>query len=547
MVSPLYHALRQEAYDPKRILPSETLLSHVRQEEAMALYQLAKESTGSIIEIGCYCGYSTLFLGYGIRNRDPKLQENAQVYTIDHHKSLIRSEMQKADMVSLHERNLPCTFPRFVQNCKDYKIWDLVHPVIDDSQEVWKQWPHPQCGLLFIDGDHSLALEDFWHWSSYVLPEGIVCFHDYSEEFPIIQQDIDFLISIGVLQKVSICYHLFVGRICSDVLQSPNVREKITQRIQSKHNEKEASTAVGTSAHAPTQKPHILLLIDKRHWAFHENANAIAFHLASEYECTIVAAQENPQIDVAAYDIIHVFGGEQGYHLPFLTGQERIVKGVYSQRWQELGLNTKKFYEKHLQDADLITVPNKILEQLLSDLPIPILRCPEGVDTDTFVAEKPHDGPLRVGWAGDATDPIKQLHLAEKACDGICALSTASGDLSLREMVDFYNSIDVILCTSKAEGCPRPVLEALSCGKFAVSFPVGMVPELVEHERNGLLVEDRNVEGVQSALQWCQDHLEDIRASWKENAAMLQSDYSWNAVMPAMHQVYETVLTMQPK
>ena len=53
---------------------------------------------------------------------------------------------------------------------------------------------------------------------------------------------------------------------------------------------------------------------------------------------------------------------------------------------------------------------------------------------------------------------------------------------------------------SFSEDLPMSVIEALAHGAAVVCTPVGALPELIEHERTGLIVEPGDVEGLASAL-----------------------------------------------
>lgn len=46
-----------------------------------------------------------------------------------------------------------------------------------------------------------------------------------------------------------------------------------------------------------------------------------------------------------------------------------------------------------------------------------------------------------------------------------------------QQAIKFYKNIDVLLCTSKIEGGPIPVLEAIKVGTFVISYDVGNVEE----------------------------------------------------------------------
>jgi glycosyltransferase involved in cell wall biosynthesis len=62
------------------------------------------------------------------------------------------------------------------------------------------------------------------------------------------------------------------------------------------------------------------------------------------------------------------------------------------------------------------------------------------------------------------------------------------GFIPVGDLPDFYSSLDVYLCTSRAEGVPYPVLESMSCEVAVVSTPVGVVPEIIVDGVNGFLL-----------------------------------------------------------
>lgn len=55
-------------------------------------------------------------------------------------------------------------------------------------------------------------------------------------------------------------------------------------------------------------------------------------------------------------------------------------------------------------------------------------------------------------------------------------------------------AIDVLLITSSTEGTPMVLLEAMAAGTIIVSSAVGGIPQVIQHEQNGLLVYDRNAQ-----------------------------------------------------
>lgn len=73
------------------------------------------------------------------------------------------------------------------------------------------------------------------------------------------------------------------------------------------------------------------------------------------------------------------------------------------------------------------------------------------------------------------------------------------------EMPEYYNEIDVCLCTSIMEGTPLPILEAMSCGIPIISTDVGVVPEALGEKQSAYIIGDReygkNDEKIRNVLK----------------------------------------------
>ena len=61
------------------------------------------------------------------------------------------------------------------------------------------------------------------------------------------------------------------------------------------------------------------------------------------------------------------------------------------------------------------------------------------------------------------------------------------------DMPVWYRSGTIYLVASCGEGVPNPALEAAACGLVVVGTRVGVLPELIEHDVNGMLLETRSV------------------------------------------------------
>jgi len=281
------------------------------------------------------------------------------------------------------------------------------------------------------------------------------------------------------------------------------------------------------------RKPRLLLLCDRRGWAFDTTARNLASRLEAEFEFDIRFVAEEPVIEPERYDLVHVFWWGERYHRKYVADPRKIVKEISSHRWESddrFGRHRpEEAAERYMHDAGYLLTTSLRLYRAFRDLHPRVFRYPLGVDTDCFRPKGDRTGALRFGWAGNSGDPEKGLdEILLPACRGRFELRLAPGNLSSGEMCDFYNGLDVICVASAAEGTPLPLLEAMACGCFPVCTDVGVVPEVVENGRNGLIVE-RTQEAFRAALAWCREHPDRIREAGRRNADLVRADRSWES------------------
>jgi glycosyltransferase involved in cell wall biosynthesis len=84
---------------------------------------------------------------------------------------------------------------------------------------------------------------------------------------------------------------------------------------------------------------------------------------------------------------------------------------------------------------------------------------------------------------------------------GIGGRVSVPGWLDGAGTADVLRKTDIFVLPSFAENLPMSILEAFAAGAAVVATPVGAVPDVITHDRNGLLVEAGDVDGLASALR----------------------------------------------
>jgi predicted O-methyltransferase YrrM len=146
--------------------------------EGEALYLYAKQyvRNNPCLEIGSYCGKSSVYLGSAVKENDQKL------YSIDHHKG---SEEQQpgeeyfdSDLINAEGNGID-TLPFFLETIEKSKLDKFVIPIVSSSEEAYQDFTL-NFDMVFIDGGHSekAAQKDYELWSQRITKGGLLAIHD---------------------------------------------------------------------------------------------------------------------------------------------------------------------------------------------------------------------------------------------------------------------------------------------------------------------------------------------------------------------------------
>lgn len=233
----------------------------------------------------------------------------------------------------------------------------------------------------------------------------------------------------------------------------------------------------------------------------------------------------------------------------------------------------------------VIAISDRQKEDLVSNFKVvPDGKCvvvPLGLDLDRLVDKSPsdrslksglgmRDGELCVGMIGRLV-PIKNHEMFLKAAASISrrrpdlnvkylivgdgglrpGLEKMAALLNINDKVIFmgwradlseiYSLLDIVALTSRNEGTPLALIEAMAMTKPVLATNVGGVPDIVEDGVSGILVKDNDEEGfVLSAIRLLED--EGLRARLGRAGFSKSRKFSRSNLVASMTKVYDDCL-----
>jgi len=219
------------------------------------------------------------------------------------------------------------------------------------------------------------------------------------------------------------------------------------------------------------------------------------------------------------YDLIHAQFGQSALlampkNLPLvITFRGDDVEGMIGKRGQYrlAGVILRHISRWVARRADALIVVSAHMRRRLSPLSAHVI--PSGLDLQLLTAIPQQEARERLGlplskrlvlFVGNPDDPRKRYSLAQKVVaqlePALDAELIVAWNVPHSEIPVFMSACDVLLFTSKLEGSPNVVKEALACNLPVVSVAVGDVPERLRDVEGCIVCANNQPETIASAL-----------------------------------------------
>ncbi len=336
-------------------------------------------------------------------------------------------------------------------------------------------------------------------------------------------------------------------------------------------------------------RPRIAFIIDFDNWAFANITRQVLKHSSDIFDYTVIPSStiQNPvhmMLMTQQADLVHFFfrGYIDWLCSPYMDGYAASIgmtADLFRKRFVHNRKITTSIYDHLFLEPDEVPRMRMLLNEIVTDyyvssnkldaiyrslpgFPAPGAVLPDGVDLEHFRPSRLErfrdaaDRELVVGWVGNSQwashmeDP-KGVHTIllpaiDEAKSRGASLRPHFADRQVRhiphaDMPAYYGEIDVLVCASKIEGTPNPVLEAMACGVPVISTDVGIVPDALGPLQKQFILPERTVGDMAATLTFLSENRSMLPKLSEENLASVKA-WDWSIRVKGFEPFFRNVL-----
>ena len=323
------------------------------------------------------------------------------------------------------------------------------------------------------------------------------------------------------------------------------------------------------------KKKKIALVVDADNWAFANIAKNVSKNLVDKYDFKIIPIvnldNNLAKVYIAAEDcdLIHFFWrgniiGEFDNSFKWYVERLGFTLEEFKKKYMNKTITTAVYDHLFLDDELHITeqifsncdkyyVSSNILKKIYKKLELkyyPNCVITDGVDLNDFYPQKLErfenikDRKIKIGWVGNSAwasdkedfkgaNTILKPVLKELIEEGY-PIEEYFADRQVRmiphdQMVDYYSDIDLLICTSKCEGTPNPVLESMACGVPIISTRVCIVPDALGTKQKEFILEERTKECLKQKIIYLLERPDLFKDLSQENLERIKK-WTWEEI-----------------
>lgn len=279
----------------------------------------------------------------------------------------------------------------------------------------------------------------------------------------------------------------------------------------------------------------VLIVSDSPNWCFARRADALKVYAPDDFEVSVVhyGTMGVMSIPYHRYDLVFLIAPNKAKDMRetfYRLGCKVPLVVSFNSGPGRAGY----FLDEVLVAADWVVINNYPMwaQGMRGVCKYNACNISNGVDLQTFRYDNPMSNRLpMVLWSASKSKAedlhdvkgyqtiLKQLEavLPSKGMRADYRIASGRDAMSVEEMNVYWNTGSVMVCASSSEGTPNIALEAAACGCAIVTTPVGNMSELISHDINGIIVNDRQTVTFMDAVEYAMQNRERLSAAMRES------------------------------
>ena len=250
------------------------------------------------------------------------------------------------------------------------------------------------------------------------------------------------------------------------------------------------------------------------------------------------------------YDIVHAFNIPSAFAMHYAKGKKKVlsVHGMFSEQVNTLHSKTvssiaSNTESKVLKWADKLTTDSKITQKVYKEkLGLNFEHLTSAIDsTKLDVIDDVKKNKHQIIYLGrDSFEKgIDILKKIESKLNGNVVYCT---DVSWNDAMIELKKSSILIVPSRMESLPTNIKEAFYFKIPVIATNVGGIPELVSHEKTGILIPPEDPEMLANAVNELLSDPEKTEKIAKNANDFVKNNLTWDVVLPKYIQFYEGLL-----
>ena len=250
------------------------------------------------------------------------------------------------------------------------------------------------------------------------------------------------------------------------------------------------------------------------------------------------------------FDIVHAFNIPSAFAMKYTKAKKKVlsVHGIYSEQVNSLHSDTTTkaasiTEAKVLKWANKLTTDSKTVKDAYKEklgIDFEFLYAPLDITKFDDIPEVPKEKNQVVYIGRDSHEKgIDILRDIESKINGNVVYCTNS---EWKETMSELQASSILVVPSRMESIPQVIKEAFFLKIPVIATKVGGIPELVEHEKNGLLVDVNEPMQLLNAINDLLENKEKARRMTEAGFDFVIKNLTWEVLLPKYMKFYQDLI-----